>query len=369
LSAEQTGSMGGFDSPFEEAIAERLSDKGWQIVTQIGVSGFRVDLGVVNPDKPGAYLAGIECDGATYHRSATARDRDKIREQILRHLGREIIRIWSPDWWYDCEGATEHVHQLLCDLLEDSRNSEQPCDEESALDECENGDAGDDAYSEELPALGIRYAQVQAVSLEIDAEAFFAVAYTDKLRSVVLSVLQAESPIRDDVLAQRVARLHQFSRTSTKIRDRILTLIEDVQSTQESTGRFLWASIAHYFTAESEAIAAVESELAALEQQLDEVREENSGEEGLLVEVIEGEGDKQKITAKGVKARLRDIGAELPTIGILLCHRKNDALVELTLPKDANIFASKYQLYLPSKEELKTRLEQITHDLERGETP
>ena len=60
---------------------------------------------------------------------------------------------------------------------------------------------------------------------------------------------------------------------------------------------------------------------------------------------------------------------ELPTIGIVLCHRKNDALVELTLPPDANIFASKYQLYLPSKEELKARLEQITHDLEVGETP
>jgi predicted nuclease of restriction endonuclease-like (RecB) superfamily len=60
---------------------------------------------------------------------------------------------------------------------------------------------------------------------------------------------------------------------------------------------------------------------------------------------------------------------ELPTIGIVLCHRKNDALVELTLPPDANIFASKYQLYLPSKEELKARLEQITHDLEGGGAP
>jgi predicted nuclease of restriction endonuclease-like (RecB) superfamily len=56
---------------------------------------------------------------------------------------------------------------------------------------------------------------------------------------------------------------------------------------------------------------------------------------------------------------------ELPTIGIVLCHRKNDALVELTLPENANIFASKYQLYLPSKEELKARLEQITQEIER----
>ena len=57
---------------------------------------------------------------------------------------------------------------------------------------------------------------------------------------------------------------------------------------------------------------------------------------------------------------------ELPTLGIVLCHRKNDALVELTLPQNANIFASKYQLYLPSKEELKAQLESITASLEEG---
>lgn len=56
---------------------------------------------------------------------------------------------------------------------------------------------------------------------------------------------------------------------------------------------------------------------------------------------------------------------ELPTVGILLCHDKNDALVELTLPKEANIFASKYQLYLPSREEFKARLETITQELEQ----
>jgi predicted nuclease of restriction endonuclease-like (RecB) superfamily len=55
---------------------------------------------------------------------------------------------------------------------------------------------------------------------------------------------------------------------------------------------------------------------------------------------------------------------ELPTIGVVLCHRKNDALVELTLPKEANIFASKYQLYLPSKEELKRQLERIGAELD-----
>jgi type I restriction enzyme M protein len=68
--------------------------------------------------------------------------------------------------------------------------------------------------------------------------------------------------------------------------------------------------IDRYFAAERDATAALEAELAGLEQQLDEKLEEGSGEEGLLAEVIEGEGDKQKITAKAVKARLRDIGKD-----------------------------------------------------------
>ena len=68
--------------------------------------------------------------------------------------------------------------------------------------------------------------------------------------------------------------------------------------------------IARYFTVERDAIAALEAELAGIEQQLDETREEHSGEEGLLAEVIEGEGDKQKITAKAVKARLKEIGKD-----------------------------------------------------------
>lgn len=243
LSTDQTAPLGGFDSPFEETVAKRLSDKGWQIVTQIGVSGFRVDLGVVNPDKPGSYLAGIECDGATYHRSASARDRDKIREQILRHLSWEIIRIWSPDWWYDGASATEHVHQLLCNLLEASRNEKQSIVVEANPDGVENDKANDNTLVKISLLTSITNSLVQDNPLEIDASAFFAPAYSDRLRSITLSVLQAESPIRDDMLAQRVARLHQFARTSARIRDRILELIEDVSSTQESTGRFLWASI------------------------------------------------------------------------------------------------------------------------------
>jgi type I restriction enzyme M protein len=68
--------------------------------------------------------------------------------------------------------------------------------------------------------------------------------------------------------------------------------------------------IARYFSTERDAIAALEAELASIEQQLDEKREEHSGEDGLLAEVIEGEGEKQKITAKAIKARLKELGRD-----------------------------------------------------------
>jgi len=112
---------GEHESPLEEAIAGELESRGWRIDPQVGVSGFRIDLGVVHPDLPGAYLAGIECDGATYHRSAVARDRDKTRQQVLENLGWKLIRVWSTDWWYDPQAAIERVDKTLHELLERSR--------------------------------------------------------------------------------------------------------------------------------------------------------------------------------------------------------------------------------------------------------
>lgn len=89
---------GFFDSPFEEDVYKTLEEKGLHLHTQVGSSGYRIDLAVVDPDYPGKYLLGIECDGATYHSSKTARDRDRLRQSVLESLGWKIERIWSQDW-------------------------------------------------------------------------------------------------------------------------------------------------------------------------------------------------------------------------------------------------------------------------------
>ena len=68
------------DSEFEEQVIGRLRALGHEIHAQIGSAGFFLDLAVVDPDHPGRYLLGIECDGAAYHSALSARDRDRLRQ-------------------------------------------------------------------------------------------------------------------------------------------------------------------------------------------------------------------------------------------------------------------------------------------------
>lgn len=121
LESFDKGSLGGIESPFEESVAEELRRRGWTIRTQVGVSRFRIDFGIVHPDRPGDYLAGVEADGASYHSAATARDRDKVRAAILVGLGWKLVRVWSTDWWTDRQGAADEMHGKLVGLLSKDR--------------------------------------------------------------------------------------------------------------------------------------------------------------------------------------------------------------------------------------------------------
>jgi very-short-patch-repair endonuclease/DNA polymerase III delta prime subunit len=110
-----TGSVTGkpYDSSFEAEVAERLTTLGFRVDAQVGVSGFRIDLAVQHREHPSVYVAGIECDGATYHSSKSARDRDRLREEVLRGLGWEIVRIWSTDWFADPDAATNRLIEQI----------------------------------------------------------------------------------------------------------------------------------------------------------------------------------------------------------------------------------------------------------------
>lgn len=106
-----------FDSPFEEAVYDFLSSKGYEVVTQVGCSGFRIDMAIKHPTQKGKFAIGIECDGATYHSSRTARERDRLRQTILEDMGWVIYRIWSTDWIKNQKSEEDKLIQAIENAL------------------------------------------------------------------------------------------------------------------------------------------------------------------------------------------------------------------------------------------------------------
>lgn len=113
----QSESGGTPDSPFEEHVISAIESVGYQAIPQIGVSNYFIDIGVKHPDYPLGYLCGFECDGATYHSAKSARDRDRLRQEVLERLGWELYRIWSTDWFRDPLRQIEKLKEYLDTLL------------------------------------------------------------------------------------------------------------------------------------------------------------------------------------------------------------------------------------------------------------
>lgn len=101
------------DSPFEDDVADVIRSLGYLVDPQVGSSGFRIDMGVRHPDRPGTYVLAVECDGATYHSALWARERDRLRQEVLEHLGWRFHRIWSTDWFYNRRSEVERLGTAL----------------------------------------------------------------------------------------------------------------------------------------------------------------------------------------------------------------------------------------------------------------
>jgi hypothetical protein len=288
IAAAVHGSLGGHESPFEAFVADGLRRKGWNTHPQIGVSRFRIDLGVVHPDRPGDYLVGIVCDGATYHSAATARDRDKIRAEILRGLGWRLLRVWSTEWWVDREGALDRLDQAIRATLEESRAKadelERSCEAEAAEPavkydedletsaraedappieaavpvggEAANAEAAEPASlprvarSPSQPIASMRRvyrkADLSALASTLRPTDFQDHSYDTTLVALVRVVVEAEAPVLDKVLVDRIARAHGFKRSGHLIRDRVLDIARRQYFFQPhpdpEAGAFVWLS-------------------------------------------------------------------------------------------------------------------------------
>ncbi len=234
-----------------------LRRRGLNVVPQVGVAGYRIDLGVLDEASPGRFLCGIECDGVAYHASETARDRDRLRQQVLEARGWTIHRVWSTDWFKDRQGQI----QRLLSLIEGARKraQDEAIAEREARERLEEETA---AHAEEEEK--IRKQEAAAIrETALNSEAyqrpvappyvfapsdgfyvtanFFAVPLGDLVKAVVL-IVETESPIHKIDLLTRVANLWGF-KAGQRIQARILTACESVERGRmiDRKGDFYWS--------------------------------------------------------------------------------------------------------------------------------
>ena len=122
--SEKTGL--GPDSPLEEDVAQVIDGLGYPVDHQVGSAGFRIDLGVRHPVRTSQYILAVECDGATYHSALWARERDRLRQQVLEDQGWRFHRIWSTDWFYRREREVERLRAGLGRAREEAREGFRP---------------------------------------------------------------------------------------------------------------------------------------------------------------------------------------------------------------------------------------------------
>jgi very-short-patch-repair endonuclease len=228
------GNKGDHDSPFERDVCEALESKGWQVAAQVGTAGFSIDLAVVDPKAEGRYLLGIECDGATYHRAATARDRDRLRQTMLEKLGWKLHRIWSTDW-FESRGPTLDALLKKLDDLAKAEPAAEPVAPPVTSSSAASAPAAaepDAAPKETAKADGEPPAMLPGVvpyrrypERPLGTRQTLLARKHQEMRQLVVDVVGVEGPIHVDEVFRVIAGLFS-ARVTGATKDRLLDAVE-----------------------------------------------------------------------------------------------------------------------------------------------
>jgi len=249
------------ESPFEQEVAAELARRGVRLQPQVGVAGYRIDLGVLDDEVAGRYVCGIECDGVAYHSAETARDRDRLRQQVLEARGWTIIRVWSTDWFKDRPGQIARLLQFIAQAKQEAK--------ERIANEAEMEAQARDAADAERRADAERQAQIDSETLETVRAIAAAGSYvrpsvpayrladskvghlavdllgapTSHVAANVAEVVEVESPIHVDDATSRIAAMWGVGRVGSRISGKVDEAIASAVRSRlvVKRGDFLWS--------------------------------------------------------------------------------------------------------------------------------
>lgn len=184
-----------FDSEFELEVCDFLREHGFEVDTQVGCSNFKIDLGIKQPGTSD-YVLAVECDGATYHSSKNARDRDRLRQQILESMGWSFYRIWSTDWFKNTAVEKERLLEAAQKAVSGGskhvvKNSNEAVEKEASEEE--------PAFEEEVHERHLQFPRYKQFDV------YSASDYTYNFQKMMLRILEVEAPLSEEWLLKRIA--------------------------------------------------------------------------------------------------------------------------------------------------------------------
>jgi very-short-patch-repair endonuclease len=228
------------DSPFELEVLRSLQERGYQVEMQVGTAGYFIDLAVKDPEFPGRYILAIECDGASYHSSRSARDRDRLRQGVLESMGWRFHRIWSADWFRDSQQVMERTVAAIDAAIKAIRQ-DKPVEvtiKTANSPVIKRDTAKDDASTDASTA----YCKAVLPSSKSSMQALHEVP-AERLAGLVKFVVDIEAPVHVTEVTKRLMESFGVSRAGNRISDNVDIAIKHGHRSGlfHHTGGFLYA--------------------------------------------------------------------------------------------------------------------------------
>lgn len=210
------------DSPFEMEVLRALQERGYNVEIQVGTAGYFIDMAVKDPDFPGRYILAIECDGASYHSSRSARDRDRLRQSVLESLGWRFHRIWSTDWFRDSAQELERTASAI-EAARQSVKMDRPA--EITIKPVTAPIVTREAVAKDtLATIAMAYVKATLPSSEASGFGLHEVP-AERLAILVKSVVDIESPVHEAEVIKRLMESFGVSRAGNRIVENVCVAI------------------------------------------------------------------------------------------------------------------------------------------------
>ena len=202
------------DSPFESEVMLALQERGYSVESQVGTAGYFIDMAVKDPEFPGRYVLAIECDGASYHSSRSARDRDRLRQGVLESLGWRFHRIWSTDWFRN----PGHELERTAAAIEEARQAAKLNKPVEITIKTVSAPIilRDVVEDKDMATVATAYRKAALPSMTSAGYALHE-APIDRLSMLVKAVIELESPIHEAEVTRRLMESFGVSRAGNRI--------------------------------------------------------------------------------------------------------------------------------------------------------